>query len=192
MILLDVRAARSFYCTVLSGSYPSSHRKFPTVLHSKSVTKPRTRASLLCYLKIVSVWPYRNGSDGGNERCGFALVLSTLWTQTLGANSTCALTNHIVYVVSDHRMHLRCGVAIDYKILATLSNPKTKQVLNTVARGRAVRLRQLVTESVTQEDALQAINILKRFQLIKETEAPIDDLKTYFVTASGLQVDRMS
>jgi hypothetical protein len=80
---------------------------------------------------------------------------------------------------------------IDYKILATLSNPKTKHVLRTVVNGRAVRLRELVTENVTQEDALQAIDILKDAQLIKETPSPINDLKTYFVTASGLQVDRM-
>jgi hypothetical protein len=80
---------------------------------------------------------------------------------------------------------------IDHKTLAALLDPKVKQVLHTVARGKAVRLPQLIAEGVTQEDALQYIDILKNADLIKETEAPINELKTYFVTASGLQADRI-
>lgn len=79
----------------------------------------------------------------------------------------------------------------DYKILATLSNNlKVRQVLHAVVKRRAVRLDQLVTEGVTHRDALAALNVLKSAQLVKETSAPIDDLKTYFVTASGLEMDR--
>lgn len=81
---------------------------------------------------------------------------------------------------------------VDYAVLATLSNNlKAKKVLQRVVQGRAVRLRQLIVDDVTQEDALTAIDILKNAQLIKETPAPVNDLKTYFVTASGLEVDRM-
>lgn len=88
-------------------------------------------------------------------------------------------------------MYLRCDVTIDYKILAALSDPTTKQVLHTVVAGKAVRLRQLLTGVASEAATLRAIEILKEAQLIKETPAAIDDLKTYFVTASGLEVDRL-
>lgn len=81
-------------------------------------------------------------------------------------------------------------MSVDYKTLVTLANPKTKQVLRTVVKGKAVRLRELVRDDITQEEALQAIDILKEAALVKETPSPIADLKTYFVTASGLQADR--
>ncbi|MFZ4526747.1 MAG: hypothetical protein ACOYOE_14780 [Chlorobium sp.] len=80
---------------------------------------------------------------------------------------------------------------IDYKILATLSDPVVKQVLHAVVKGGAVRHRQLLPEGVNHKAVLHAIDYLKTVELIKETQAPIDDLKTYFVTASGLQADRM-
>lgn len=83
-------------------------------------------------------------------------------------------------------------MAIDFKTLATLSNdPKTKKVLHAVVQGRSVRLNQLVSAEVSHKDALVSINILKDAKLVKETQAPIDDLKTYFVTANGLEADRM-
>lgn len=79
----------------------------------------------------------------------------------------------------------------EYTILATLSaNLKAKKVLHTVVRGRAVQLRELIAEDVTRADALACVSILKNAQLIKETQAPIDDLKTYFVTATGLEMDQ--
>ncbi len=79
----------------------------------------------------------------------------------------------------------------EYAILATLSaNLKAKKVLHTVVRSKAVQLRELIAEDVTRDDALACVSILKDAHLIKETQAPIDDLKTYFVTASGLDMDQ--
>ncbi len=83
------------------------------------------------------------------------------------------------------------SVDADYEVLATLSNnPKAKKVLHTVAKGRAVRLRQLLVKGVSDKEILDALVVLREAQLIKETPAPIDELKTYFVTATGLEADR--
>lgn len=81
-------------------------------------------------------------------------------------------------------------MTVDYRILATLSDPMNREVLHTIAAGRAVRLGQLMIRG-ERSRVLQAIGILKGAELIKETPSPIEELKTYFVTASGLQADRM-
>ncbi|MFO1422141.1 MAG: hypothetical protein U1F70_00580 [Candidatus Competibacteraceae bacterium] len=82
-------------------------------------------------------------------------------------------------------------MAISYSVLATLSEPAVKEVLNTIANETSVGLGQLVSDDIDQAQALQAIETLKQAELIKETDAPIDSLKTFYVTALGLQANRL-
>jgi DNA-binding transcriptional ArsR family regulator len=82
-------------------------------------------------------------------------------------------------------------MSLDYQILATLSNPLIKEILHTIVKKKSVEFRQLASNTVDQNEALQALEILKQAELIKETSSPIDAFKTYYVTASGLQADRL-
>ena len=82
-------------------------------------------------------------------------------------------------------------MSLDYQILATLSNPLIKEILHTIVKKKSVEFRQLASDNVDEAQALQALEILKRAELIKETSSPIDAFKTYYVTASGLQADRL-
>lgn len=82
-------------------------------------------------------------------------------------------------------------MSIDYTVLETLSNPLAKDILHTIVKKSSVEFRQLATDNVDRAEALEALEILKRAELIKETASPIDAFKTYYVTASGLQADRM-
>jgi len=82
-------------------------------------------------------------------------------------------------------------MSLDYQILATLSNPLIKEILHTIVKKKSVEFRQLASDTVDPSEALQALEILKRAELIKETSSPIDAFKTYYVTASGLQADRL-
>lgn len=82
------------------------------------------------------------------------------------------------------------AMAINYELMTILSNTTAKRVLHTVAAGKAVHMRELVQNDISEDEALEALRLLKDAHLVKETQSPLASLKTYFVTANGLQADR--
>lgn len=82
-------------------------------------------------------------------------------------------------------------MAIDLKIMATLSEPEVMRVLHSVAVANTASLSDLVNcTSLSQEQVLRAIDRLSKAQLIKATPSTIPTLTTYYVTATGRQADR--
>jgi hypothetical protein len=91
-------------------------------------------------------------------------------------------------------------MAVDTNVVVMLlSNDVTKFVFREVAKNRSVLFKQL-RESLDKTPELQAnpdkfqleaaVKMLKDADLIKERTAPIEDFKTYYVTANGLTAER--
>ena len=82
-------------------------------------------------------------------------------------------------------------MAIDLKTMATLSQPEVIRVLHTMAEANTASLSDLIGgTSLSQEQVLRALDALSEARLIKATKAPTPTLRTYYVTATGLQADR--
>jgi DNA-binding MarR family transcriptional regulator len=83
-------------------------------------------------------------------------------------------------------------MTLNQKIVTTLSQrPDAVRVLHTVAEANTASLNELVHDTaLSQEQVLNAIETLKKAQLVKATPSPIPRLATFYVTATGLQADR--
>ena len=81
-------------------------------------------------------------------------------------------------------------MSFDPSVLVTLYDPKINKILHTIVRQKTARLKDLVSNDISEEETLRAIEQLKSANLIKESPSPIPDLATYFITASGLLAGR--
>jgi hypothetical protein len=79
---------------------------------------------------------------------------------------------------------------MDNLVYAVLADPKNKLILHKIGSNKTAQLRELVDNEISRQDVLNAVIALKKANLIKEDPSPLDDLKTYFITATGLQADR--
>ena len=78
---------------------------------------------------------------------------------------------------------------MDATLLVTLlAKPLMKEVLKEIVKTQAVLLKDLVNRIPQgKSEVTKALSELKRAELIKERQAPLDDFNTYYVTAEGLQ-----
>ena len=81
---------------------------------------------------------------------------------------------------------------VDPKFIA-LSKPSNQQVFKEVAKRRQVNLKDLLVSlptKMTREVVSESLNELEQVGLIKEESASLEDFKTLYVTAEGLQAER--
>lgn len=81
-------------------------------------------------------------------------------------------------------------MSFDRSVLATLYDPNINKILHTIIQQKTARLKDLVSDDMSEQQTLCAIEKLKGANLIKESPSPIPDLATYFITASGLLAGR--
>lgn len=82
-------------------------------------------------------------------------------------------------------------MSVDLIKLSVLANRANNQVFNQVVNNRSIRFSDLINNTgLNRDETKRALLELKNASLIDETGAPIDDFKTYYITATGLETSR--